>query len=162
MANSQYESWFDTAGDFSGDRQKILLEQYKLYVESSSKVSDRRGAANTFLLSANTALVTIYGLASDDGATASGTSWRWVIPVAGLLICLVWFTIIRVYRELNAAKFAVIHELEQALPARLFDLEWHHLQKRESRLKLSLSYVEQFVPAVFAITYLAFLAIFSF
>ena len=34
-----------------------LLEQYKLYVEMADRISQRRGAANTFFLTFNTAVV---------------------------------------------------------------------------------------------------------
>ena len=149
------EIWFNEKDDFSTDRDKMLLEQYKLYVESSSKVSDRRGAANTFLLTANTALVTAYGLAvgKDIALGPAAGPWRWLIPVAGLMICITWYALIRAYRSLNTAKFTVIHELERRLPARLFDLEWHHLQRGKTLLYTPLSHVERFVPMVFAAIY---------
>ena len=149
------ELWFNAPGDFSGERSKILLEQYKLYVESSAKVSDRRGAANTFLLTANTALVTVYGLVAgrDIALGAVAGPWRWLIPLAGLTLCLAWFAGLRAYRTLNKAKFAVIHEFERHLPARPFDLEWRHLSRGKFWLYTPLTHVEQLVPAVFAAIY---------
>jgi len=133
----------------------MLFEQYKLYVESSHKVSDRRATSNTFLLTANTGLVTVYGLiAGREGslATAAG-AWAWLIPLAGFLLCLAWFTLIRAYRALNTAKFAVIHALERRLPARLFDFEWDQLERGKSWLYTPLTHVEQYVPMVFAAIY---------
>ena len=156
------ETWLNDQDEFSGDRAKMLLEQYKLFVETTSKVSDRRGAANTFLLTANTALVTVCGLvAGKDVAvsTAAAGPWRWVIPVAGLTLCLAWFALIRAYRALNTAKFAVIHELERHLPARLFDWEWHHLERGKSWLYTPLTHVEQFVPGVFAAIYIGLMIV---
>jgi len=147
----------DGERDFAGDRYKLLMEQYKLYVDSSSKVSDRRGAANTFLLTTNTALVTVYGVVAGRDAALSTEEgpWRWLIPLAGIVLSLAWFALIRAYRELNTAKFAVIHELERDLPARLFDIEWVHLKQGKTWLYTPLSHVEQIVPMVFAAIYLA-------
>ena len=159
--SANQETWFNDDGEYSGERAKMLLEQYKLYVESASKVSDRRGAANTFLLTANTALVTVCGLvAGKDIALGSATgTWRWVIPLAGLTLCLAWFALIRAYRSLNTAKFAVIHELERRLPARLFDWEWEHLNRGKGLLYTPLSHVEQLVPGVFAAIYIGLMVV---
>lgn len=41
-------------GDSSG---VVLLEQFKLYVDSADRVSDRRGVANTFFLSLDSLVV---------------------------------------------------------------------------------------------------------
>jgi hypothetical protein len=63
-------SWFAPDGRFGADQAKLLMEQYKIYVDTSTKVSERRATAQTFLLTANTLLVTVYGLAADKEATA--------------------------------------------------------------------------------------------
>ena len=150
--------WLSLEGNYSGDGVKVLLEQYKIYVETSSKVSDRRGAANTFLMSVNTALVTVYGLIGGKEASLTGDegSWKWLLPLAGVATCLAWFALIRSYRALNKAKFVVIDELERLLPARLFDKEWRQLER--TFLHLQLTQVEQFVPAIFGAIYLILLA----
>src|SRR5690242_12717123 len=94
-----------------------LLEQYKIYVQSAHQVSDRRETANNYLLTVNTTLVALYGIAS--GATGNHR-WHLVLPIAGLLVCLTWYSLVRAYRDLNTAKFRIIHELEEHLPAALF------------------------------------------
>jgi hypothetical protein len=154
------ENCFNEGVDFRGENGKILLEQYKLYVETSSKVSDRRGSANTFLMSVNTALVAVYGLAAGkDASLDSKSAAAWLIPVAGLAISLGWIALISSYRALNRAKFDVINQIEEQLPARLFDAEWRYLNAEKTRPYLQLTYVEQLVPAVFAIIYAALLLI---
>lgn len=136
------------------DAARTLVDQYRIYLDSASRISDRRGTANTFLMTANTALVTVYGfLAGHDTQLASGGSRAWLAPVAGLTICIAWFALIRSYRTLNAAKFAVIRELEQYMPVQLHDLEWEHLRQGRSLSYLPLSRVEQLVPLVFGAIY---------
>src|SRR5262245_9792406 len=44
-----------------GAFQNHLLEQYKLYVEMADRISQRRGTANTFFLTVNTAIIGALG-----------------------------------------------------------------------------------------------------
>lgn len=149
------ETCFNEGVDLGGENSKILLEQYKLYVDSSSKVSDRRGSANTFLMSVNSALVAVYGLAAGKEASlGSSSAAAWLIPLAGFTISLGWIALIHSYRALNRAKFDVIIEIEQTLPVRLFDAEWRTLKAQRT---LSLTSIEQLVPLVFLIIYAALL-----
>src|SRR3989442_4466442 len=87
-----------------------LLEQYKLYVASSQHVSDRRLTSGNYFLAINSSLVTLFGLAL---SSFGHHRWNVVIPVAGMLVCLVWDSLVKSYKDLNTAKFRVIHELEQ-------------------------------------------------
>jgi L-asparagine transporter-like permease len=99
-----------------------LFEQYKLYVESAEKISERRVSANNYLLTVNAFLVTLYGLLA---ASPYKGGWAVLVPVAGVLVSLTWLRIITSYRDLNMVKFKVIHELEREMPAALYDYEWH-------------------------------------
>ena len=91
-----------------------LFEQYKLYVESAEKISERRVSANNYLLTVNAFLVTLYGLLA---ASRYEGYWTLLVPVAGSLVSLTWHRIITSYRDLNSVKFKVIHDLEQQMPA---------------------------------------------
>ncbi len=67
------------------------FDLYKLYLETAEKVSDRRGAANQWLLSVNSAVVGLYGYLS-SGKAGSGDAeeiiWRWAIPCAGAAVAV--------------------------------------------------------------------------
>ena len=67
-----------------------------------------------------------------------------------LIICFSWWVLIRSYRNVNAAKFKIIHKLEADLPAQPYLDEWEAM----SKLHIPLSHVEQWIPAVFAALYL--------
>ena len=146
---------------FGANYQTLLLEQYKLYVETTNKVSDRRGSAHTLLLTVNTSLVTIYGLvlAKDTTLATAKGPWTWMIPLVGLLVAVTWFLLIRSYRALNGAKFRVIHEVENRLPARLFDLEWQFLDRGRTLVYQPLTHLEQYIPIVFAVFYIVLLVV---
>ncbi|MCC7195798.1 MAG: hypothetical protein IT356_09605 [Gemmatimonadaceae bacterium] len=127
-----------------------LFEQYKLYVESAEKISERRVSANNYLLTVNAFLVTLYTLLA---ASAYGGGWAILVPVAGVLVALTWYQIITSYRNLNTVKFKVIHELEREMPAALYEYEWHMAEEGRGKAYHPLSHLERWVPMVFALLY---------
>ena len=137
--------------DYGEKYRDHLLEQYKLYVESADRVSERRTSANNYLLTVNAFLITLYGLASSFG---DNRAWQAVVPIAGVLVCVTWLVLIRSYRNLNTAKFKVVHELEEHLPAALFDREWDHAQQGTGKAYKPLTHIEPFIPLVFAALYI--------
>ena len=146
-------------GSYGPQYKQHLLDQYKLFVESADRVSERSTSANNYLLTVNAFLVTVYGLAA---SLARNQAWILVVPVAGVLVCITWLVLIRSYRNLNTAKFKVLHELEQQLPAALFDREWDHAQRDQGKAYKPLTHIEPYIPLIFAALYviLAICAIF--
>jgi hypothetical protein len=133
-----------------------LFDQYKLYVEMTDRISQRRTTANTFFVTANAALLTVASWFKDDFG-----KYMYLISVVGIIISLFWFFCIRSYKQLNSGKFKVIHEIEKALPLRLFEYEWEVLGKGKSFNKYwPLSHVECTVPFIFIGLYAA-LSIFN-
>ncbi|SRR6266567_7430888 len=128
-----------------------LFEQYKLYVESADRISQRRSTTNSFLLTVNASLVTLYGLASHIRASAA---WQLLVPISGLLVSLAWFSLVENYRSLNSVKFQVIHQLEKKLPACLYEYEWKLLEEGKGKVYKPVTHIEQWIPLVFALLYL--------
>jgi len=134
-----------------GDRfRDHLLEQYKLYVESAQRVSEKRISASNYLLTVSSSLLTLFGIV----ATQMAGAWLIIIPFAGLLVSLAWFSMVRSYKDLNTAKFKVIHELEEHLPAGLFAYEWHHCDAGEGKAYRPITHTERWIPGIFALVYL--------
>ena len=73
-----------------------------------------------------------------------------------VLQCLVWFWIIRSYRQLNAGKWAVVGAFERRLPTSpWWSAEWTALGKGEDPSRYwPLSHVEQWVPFLFGVAYI--------
>lgn len=136
-----------------------LLEQYKLYVDQASKISERRATANTLLLTVNSFIVTAYGLATALGERAE--IWRFSVPVAGMVICLAWFGLVRSYRDLSSVKYEVIHELEQHLPAALYAHEWDVAEHGQGNGYIPFTHLELWIPWVFCALY-GLLVLFTF
>lgn len=140
--------------DQEGGYSTALLEQYKLYVEMADRVSQRRALANTFFLSLNTAVLTLFGVYWSN--EPAGEPWWLLIPLVALLgQCFAWFYVVRSYRLLNSAKYEVVGAMEERLPASPYwRAEWWVLGEGEDpRRYWPLSHIEQWIPSLFALTY---------
>lgn len=136
--------------------QSHFLEQYKLYVEMTDRISARRNTANVFFLSLNTTIIAGIGLSLEKIETLR-PSWLIVFPLIGILIfCLVWWWLIRSYRNINSAKYKVIGKMESSLPfSPYYKEEWKELgEGKDIRKYLPLTAIEQWIPIVFGTMYL--------
>ncbi len=137
-----------------GQAGELILEQYKLYVETMDKVSERRHSANSFFLSINTLLVSALAtLISLTKQTNIQYGWLVVVAMAGSFFCWAWYRLIRSYRQLNHTKFMIIHMLETRMPVRLFDAEWDALKHGDGTVYKTFSSTEKFIPFVFIVLY---------
>lgn len=142
--------------------QDHLLEQYKLFVETSQNASEKRQNANNYFLTLNSSLVTLFVVFL---STFGHHWWNALIPGTGLIICFIWWSLVDSYKDLNTAKFAVIHELEEQLPVALFRHEWwvcgHNRKKKDKPVEdkyVPLTHLERLVPVAFAILYVGLIA----
>jgi len=141
-----------------------LLEQYKLYVESAEKASERRNLANSFYLAINTLLLGGIGLIANY-VSIPNNPWSISLTVVVVLavfgscewLCLVWKRQIKAYQQLNSAKFKVIAEFEDRLPAGPYvRAEWKALgEGKDPKLYTPFSQIERDVPIVFMVLYAA-------
>ena len=130
-----------------GDRYKSdFMTQYRDFVESAQQVSAKRHQANQFFSSINTVLLTASGLIANE---TSGLNWQ--IAIAGGLLCMVWRQMILAYANLNSAKFKVINEMEQYLPASTYKAEWEYFKAAKSS---NLTSIEALVPRLFIGAYI--------
>ncbi len=126
--------------------QAHLLDQYKLYVEMADRVSARRQTANSYFLSINTALLGFAGYLT----TKDTGDQNWLLGLVGIVLSYLWYRIIVSYRDLNSAKFKVVHEIEKHLPISPYDAEWEAMGRgKVPSLYHPLTHVEKGVPWVF-------------
>ena len=137
-----------------------VLEQYRLYVEMTDRISERRQSANTFLLTVNTVLVAILGLASEVPGRASNLIFLGATGIAGMALSYTWYRLIGSYRQLNSGKFRIVHAMERLLPLRPYDAEWTTLGRgRDPALYRPFTSVETWIPALFFLLYLSLLVL---
>ncbi len=127
------------------------LELYKLAVEMADRVSARRATANAFFLTVNTALLAF--------VSSGSLNVLWLVALAGIALSGTWWVLLKSYRDLNAAKFQVITEMENNLEASVFGDERKRLkEKRQEGWRgryAEFGAVERFVPFIFAALYTA-------
>lgn len=127
-----------------------LLEIYKSYLEMADRISERREKANSFFLAVNTALVALLAKDAFGAVPASPRFLEILVPGAAMVLCFLWYRIVRSYRDLNSAKFKVVHQIERLLPLRPYDAEWESVGRgKNPKLYLPFTHVERFVPWLF-------------
>ena len=140
--------------DYGNDYKEHLFEQYKLYVESIEKTSDRRQHANNYFITINTALISLIGLSFQIKIFENLAGVKAVLAFVGIIIWVVFGYLIRSYKQLNTGKFDVIHKIEEHLPLAMYKYEWEVLGKGEDNKKYyPFSHIELIIPWVFGIIY---------
>ena len=136
--------------------QQSLVDQYRLLVESSERVVSRRQTANTFFLSINSALLIFAGvlLRETDLTSVVGGAAGAALSVIGFFINFAWRRMMTSSRQLNEAKFKIIHLLETHLPAAVFAAEWDALGAgRDPSLYRPFTDLETGIPAGLMVLY---------
>lgn len=150
---------FISASDKYGDKYiEHLLDQYKIYINATEKISDRRQRTNEFFLGLNTALVALLGFIATKTSQSEISLMMGVSAIAGITICYLWYRIIVSYKGLNSAKFKVIHAIELRLPLALYDTEWEMLGRGEDKkIYWPFSHIELHVPKIFIVIFVVML-----
>jgi hypothetical protein len=131
-----------------------LMEQYKLYLGMLDRISERRQLANSFFLSINTGVCALIGYMFSKDAAVELKGFFWMTPLAGILLSCFWYRLIKSYRDLNSAKFEVIHLIEERLPLSPYHTEWVALgEGKDSRRYTPFTHLEIWVPRCFIIMY---------
>ena len=144
--------------EYSSDKslyQSHLMEQYKIYVEMADRVSSRRNLANVFFLTLNTTMLGAVGFAFEK-IQLINPKWLIAFPIIGLLLMnLIWWWLVRSYRNLNTAKYAVLRKLSSKLPTSPWAFEWVELGEGKDKKKyLPLTKLEMYIPMIFGLLYL--------
>jgi len=138
----------------SGSDRATLFEQYRLYLHHADRLSVRRALTGGFFLVLNTLVAIVVAIAL---VTRPEHAVLLVVPLVALLgECLAWFWLVRSFRQLAAARYAVLAQLERRLPAAPGAAEWDGLGGGRDHVRyLPMSSVEAWLPALFALCYVA-------
>jgi len=140
--------------DYGDKYIEHLLEQYKIYVSSTEKISEQRQKANEFFVAVNTALVAILGFVATKTNSGEITTLLTLASVAGVVMCYLWYRIVLSYDGLNTGKYKVIHMIEKRLPLGLYYTEWEVLGRGENKdIYWPVSRIEWRVPWIFVAIY---------
>ena len=131
------------------------FELYKMMVESSESLIQRRQKTNAFFITMMGSILAIGGLLNRVGAlTVDSTELVAVYCIISLLLCNSWRNLLDNYGKLNTAKFKVISRIEPTLGDQIFNAEWIALGKGNRKEKYrSFTETEKNVPLFVAILF---------
>ncbi|HUT97769.1 MAG TPA: hypothetical protein VM054_01680 [bacterium] len=135
------------------DKDKLLIEQYKCYVNVMDQVGRRRDTHNNYLVAINAALIAAIAFKFD-------IYWGLIFPSVGVLICAYWVRLSRNFAKLTEVKFSLIQEIESRLPLSLFKAEWLALGKGKFCAHYKrLPKIEKLLPWCFIVLYFIYIVI---
>lgn len=134
--------------EYGAEYKSHFLEMYKIYLEMADRISSRRQSANNYFLTINTALV---GLAGYLHSGIKGDNhFYFVIAFSGMILCFIWYRIVKSYKGLNSGKFKIVHLLEKELPVSPYDAEWEIVGRgKNHKTYHPFTQIEMAVPWVF-------------
>jgi hypothetical protein len=156
---------FKNTRDKYGDSYKNhLMNQYELYLNSAESISSRRESANKYFLGINSVFIVAGSFLIERVSVKNDLIiLLFGILLMGLSVCVIFFYLINSYKQLNTAKFKLLHSIEEELPLNLYSKEWEILGKGEDKKKyFPFSHIERIIPFLFGLAYLGgiiFLAI---
>ena len=115
---------------YEEDRQ-LLLEQYKIMVGSTEKVTDQRMRVNNLFFTVTSSILSIslvVGKAFEFSMV--GAVGMLVLSLMAFLVTFLWEKLVRSYGKLNTGKFTVIDQIEKQLRTNMFEHEWQVLQQQ--------------------------------
>jgi len=140
--------------EYGDNYREHLLVQYQLYVEGMEKISDRRQNANNYFITINTVLISFIGVLFQVKVFEHVAWIKALIAIIGIIICVIFWFLLRSYKQLNTGKFKVIHEIENKLPLALYDFEWKALgEGKDAAAYFPFSHIEMIIPWVFGFVY---------
>lgn len=114
---------------YEEDRQ-LLLEQYKIMVGSTEKVTDQRMRVNNLFFTVTSSILSIslvVGKAFEFSVV--GAIGMLVLALMAFVVTFLWEKLVRSYGKLNTGKFKVIDQIEKRLRTNMFENEWNILQQ---------------------------------
>ncbi len=137
--------------------KNTLLEQYKIFLQTSETLVARRQSVNNFYITVNSALISIFSVIVSLGFQAHLKCIVGVVfAIIGIILCISWIRILNSYAILNASKMKIISLIEKQLPANLYDAEWRaQSDKLNKRPYVSFTASETKIPKIFIIVYAA-------
>ena len=136
--------------------KSLLLEQYKIFLQTSEDLVSRRQNVNNFYISINSALMAAFGIIWALEILPIYKFFTGVLLSAvGIILSLSWIKLLASYGDLNSSKMKIISYIERQLPASLYDAEWAALSDKLNKRKyVSFTNCEKRVPILFIVVYI--------
>lgn len=132
---------------------EYYFEQYKIYIAGMERISDRRESANRHFITLNSAILVLSGLVIQYTNSHKALLLLGLCGL-GLVICVIFWFLINSYKQLNTAKFTMLHDMESKLPIEMYKNEWEILGEGKDKKKyFPFSHIERLIPLAFGLAY---------
>ncbi len=118
-------------------------EQYRLFVDSAEKISDKRINQNNIYLTFSLALVSFLSV------TNIAEIYFYIVNILGIIISFIWLFTIDNYAKRNQVKFNIINEYESQN-----NLKWFSEEEKRIAVLPNLTFFEKILPIIFGIIYI--------
>ncbi len=140
--------------DIKPDQTVIKFEEYKLFIEDTARLSERRQTVTNTYITVNGAIVALLTFMFKDAGFTNVRIVLAVIPViiAGIIVCYFWLRLLSSYKRLVGFRFAQLEEMEKEIPGshRMYYRETESLYSRAPKNKqISQSKIEMRLPWLF-------------
>ena len=138
--------------------KQLLLEQYRIMIETSEKLMERRQEAVNLYTTLCTTLIAFIGASFAFGNLSVCAIILWLSGLILTILCHNWRLSLISYDLNNNGKFKVINHLEKILPAEIFECEYRYNKLNGIR---SFSSREKVLPHIFSFLGIALMVIAS-
>ena len=139
-----------------------LMEQYKIFVQSSEDLVKRKQSVNSFYVTLNSvllsAIISVLCAVNDLPVLFGVVKVSFLISVfaaiIGFVICFSWLSLLSSYADLNSSKMKIISGIERDLAVNLYETEWEVMTQKVGKRKYrSFSKKEKTVAILFGVLY---------
>ena len=135
-----------TSTTISNEDKHLLLEQYKIMIDTSEKLMERRQSMVSLYITICTALIAFIGASFAFGNLLITAAITLLTGVITIILCYNWRSSLGSYELNNEGKFEVINQIEKHLPADMFECEYRYNKMKGIR---SYSAREKVLPIIF-------------
>lgn len=148
------------------DDRKLKLDQYKIMVSSTEKVTENRMKVNNLFFTITSSILSVgFILGKTFGFSIKAMLGMLTLTILSLIVSYFWEKLILSYALLNQGKFKVIDKIEKQLRTNMFEDEWKILTeeiKYERNSKTETTIIEYFrifiyVVGAFELFYIGYL-----
>lgn len=146
-------------------QKQQFFDQYKLFVESHQKLTERRKDLSNFYITINSIIISTLGALSKGLITPTNNLGLTAILLAlGIGSILSWLSVLHLYYTVNFKSYQMLQEFEKHLPTRVFTAFYDdmaqvdHNKERKKRKNNFLLNREVFIPYCFLVAYLLYTA----
>jgi hypothetical protein len=137
------------------DDRKLKLDQYKIMVSSTEKVTENRMKVNNLFFTITSSILSVgFVLGKTFGFSIKAMLGMLTLTILSLILSYFWEKLILSYALLNRGKFKVIDKIEKQLRTNMFEDEWKILTeeiKYEPNSKTETKIIEYFRTFIYII-----------